>query len=128
MSETVHPDLDFGAKTFKSLVWDNTLKLGLEAMFAATPWMRFPLLQNIITNIATMATNWLFWSLKRFVDMAAIPIINSELKNKFDAEYADLKIIAMKHGIDSTEFAAAREEASDAFADFIRFNGSRTRQ
>lgn len=128
MSETAHPDLDFTQKTFKSLVWDNALTLGLELLFANAPYLNIWLVRSIITSIAQMSANWLYASLKLVADMSAIPLINAQLKTRFDNDSAALRIVAMKHGIDSKEFNEAREEAADAFAEFFRFNASRPRK
>ena len=120
MSETAHPSIDLVAGNFKSFVWDNALELGLTALFSEAPYLNIWLVRDIIRGVARMASDGLFNGLKLFADVTAIPIINADLKNKFDNTSAELKILAIKHGIDSPEFQSKREEASNAFADFIR--------
>lgn len=128
MSETAHPDLDLTQKTFKSLVWDNALKLGLELLFANAPYLNVWIVRSIISSIAKMSTDWLYAALKTVADMSAIPLINAQLKSRFDNDSVALRIVAMKHGIDSQEFKEAREEAADAFAEFFRFNATLPRK
>lgn len=127
MTETAHPSIDFGASMFKSLVWDNALEAALTVLFAEAPALNIPIVRSIVRGIARMISDSFFSLLKEFVDMAAIPIMNAELKSKFDGKYSQLRFVLIKNGMDSPEFKAAHEEAHDAFADFFRNNATRVR-
>lgn len=125
MTETAHPKIDFAADTFKQLVWDNALDLGLKFLFTEAPYLNIPILRDIIRGVSKWAADGLFGALKKFTDMAAIPIINAELKAKFTEASGELRVMYLKYGMEDQRFIAARKVHQDAFADFMRNNATR---
>lgn len=127
MTETAHTSLDFAQNAFKTYVLDNALEYCLTLLFAEAPYLNIPVVRDIIRGLAWKIHNAFWGVMKLFVDLAAIPIINSKLKTVFDERSAEARLILIKYGKDSPEFKAANEGAHDAFADFFRNNSSRPR-
>lgn len=122
MTEQAHPSLSRAQDLFRTIVWDNLTEATLTLIFTEAPvlniWPIGPLLRAAVRYISDK----LFQSLRLFVDLAAIPILNEEHRRKYDAAAVALQAIAIRSGVDSDEYRKAKDNAKAAFAQLVRFN------
>jgi hypothetical protein len=124
MSDVANPTLSLIEDLIKKGLWDVLVRAKLEALFIAAPWLNIWPLRQITTGLAQLVTDDLFNEFRKWVDVTALPIINLELRKKFDQAAVTLAVIAHEKGIESPEFLNARETAHEAFARFVRYGGS----
>ena len=122
MTETAHPVLDEVEHIIKKVLWDSFTTVGVNAFFAWAPWLAIPVVRPAVNFILVSFSDFLFSVFKENVDMAAIPIINKQYKDKFTRASVTLKIIARDKGIDSDDFKYARQLAKDSLDKFIHWN------
>lgn len=116
--------MDFAA-AFKSLVWDQLVKLALSRLFAAVPLLGW----GPIGWVVSWAVNWvatkIFDAVKLFIELEAIVFRNKQAQKEFETASIKLRLIAMGSGEGSPEFLAAREEHKSALSKFVRFDSAR---
>jgi hypothetical protein len=124
VTENANPTLGKIEDLFKSLVWDNLITVGLAALFQAAPFLAWWPCRPILDYVIRMFGDHLFATLKLTIDLQAIAFVNETHRRAFDSAAVHLKIIGRDKGPDSEEFRKAKENAKEALAKFVRFNGS----
>jgi len=107
--------------TFKDLVWDAMVRVALQALFSAVPWLGWGPIGVVVGWIVGMVANYLYSSVKMAIDLNAIALKNEEHRRAYDDAGVKLKLIAKDKGIDSPEFRAARDDHKKRLAAFVKF-------
>lgn len=121
MTDSAYPQLKTAEDIFKQVVWDTLVKAAIAALFQAAPYLAVWPIGPIITYIINQFSAALYSVLRIIVDLEAIAFVNAEYKSAFDKAAVTLKIIAHDKGIDSKEFADAKENAKKIFAKYVSF-------
>lgn len=112
---------------FKTLVWDNLVKVAINKLFAALPsWATWGPFGTIISMVIIKAADFIYNELGEWIDVEQIAFKNNQLKKEFDNYYVNLKLIARENGELSDEFISARKDSQKHFFDFIQFGITRT--
>jgi hypothetical protein len=123
VSDSVNPTLGKIEDLSKTLVWDPLVDAELAVIFAHAPVLALWPFKQILTILTHTFSDQLYSGLRTFIDVEALPFINDSHRKAFDSAEVTLKIIAHDKGPASPEYRNAREEAKNALARFVRFNG-----
>ncbi len=120
------PDL---GDLFKSLVWDNIVKMAITRLFSFLPGFLVggPIglfLRPIITGFIVKFTDQLYEFLRLTINFQMIVFKVEDLERKYTEAGVELASIANEKGIDSPEFAEARKANDEAFYDFVEYQFS----
>lgn len=110
---------------FKALVWDNLVKVGIQRLFLAAPWLGWGPVGWVASFIITHFADMLYETVKLEIELELIVIRNEAFRREYDAASTALKQISQDKGPDSDEFKAARKTHSEALSRFVRFNVAR---
>lgn len=113
--------LDIG-DVFKDLVWGALVKLALQRLFVALPFLGWGPIGWIVGIVAGMVAEALYEVMREAVDLQVIAFRNSAARKEFDSAGVKLKIIARDHGIESPEFQEARDTYRDTLRKLVVFN------
>lgn len=105
---------------FKSLVWENLVKAGIQRLFLAVPVLGWGPIGWIVSAVIFKFADMFYEAVKLQINLQLIVFNNA----KFLAEYVDaslkLKEIAGRTGIESDEFKQARGSHAEALSKFVR--------
>lgn len=107
---------------FKSLIWDSLVKVAIEKLIVAAPFLSWGPLAPIFSFIITKITDVLYEQIIKFIDVEAIVFRDKILEQQYNNHYVNLKTVARDYGELSPEFEKAHEESQKYFSDFVRFN------
>lgn len=79
-------------KQVKSLVFDVVLTAALNAMSAAIPFLRLPVIKTIFNFVATKIANAIYEQLAMYVKFTLIDIKTAEQKNEYDKAVDALRL------------------------------------
>ena len=110
---------------FKSLVWDNLVKAGIQRLFVAAPWLGWGPVGWITGFIITHFADMLYEAVKLQIELELIVIRNEAFRREFNEASLNLKSISQSKGPESPEFEAARKAHAEALSRFTRFGVAR---
>jgi len=108
---------------YKELVWDTTITAGLAVAETYVAVLRAPVIKGLFEFTVRTVGNWIYKNLVLVTDIAAIHLVNADHQAAYDKASLVLEVIAHDKGIDSPEFARARDEAKIALSRFASFGG-----
>jgi hypothetical protein len=124
MSEVANPALGKIEDALERYGLAALIEAGLAALFTAVPFLGAWPFQSIIRGVTNMLASKAFEVLRLVIDLRFIRFVNERNQAAFDREVLKLKVLAYAHGVNSPEFQKQYEEAHDAFASFVRYNGA----
>lgn len=124
MSEIADPTLGKIEDALEKYGLEALLEVGMTALFTAVPILNAWPLRPIIRGIVGIVARKIFAVLRLMLDLRFIRFVNEQHQYVFEREVLKLKLMAHAHGISSPEFKKQYEEAHNAFADFVRYNGA----
>jgi hypothetical protein len=107
--------------TFKILIWNNAVRLGLSKLFAAFPFLSWWPLSAVITHFAFKLTDFIYEETELFIDFQRIFFRNRSIEAAYVTASVDLLRQLNEKGENSHEFIEAREYHKKALAEFIAF-------
>lgn len=107
------------ADLFKSLVWDNFVKMAISDLLTALAISATGPLGWIITSVVTMFANKLFAAFAMFADISTIKLRNAIHQSQFDNASQMLGITLSEYGPNSKEFEDAHAKEQQAFYNLI---------
>lgn len=109
---------------FKGIVWDALIKLALQQLFKAIPFLGWGPIGWIVTWIIGHFMDKLYEGLKEHIDLQGIAIRNEELRLKYDVASIRLHSLAVEQGENSDAYKAELEKENSAFLDAISLRAS----
>lgn len=92
---------------FLSLAWDRLAQLAFTALVTKIPILGFGPFGVIVKYIINKFADELYFALKEKIAIDKIEMQNDELNAEFKNSSAKLKLIGLKYGLDSKEYADA---------------------
>ena len=111
--------------TFKEIVWDNLIKVALNALFTKIPWLNWGPFRWLVTYIVEKYTDELYVFFSTYINLKTIAFTNKEAEEIYDQDSVELYLIAKESGIDSQEYKDKREESKKSFQNVIQFGVAR---
>lgn len=122
MTEVANPTLGRIEDAVERYGLATLIEVGFTALFAALPFLR-PI-GGILRRIVGVLADKLFEFVRLIIDLKVIRLVNDAHQASFEREVLNLRLSAHDHGVNSPEFRKQYEEAHDAFAAFVKFNGA----
>lgn len=107
---------------FKEFVWGPLVKYAISLAVSKLPFLGLPIINPIFGVLVGWVAGLLYDAGKEFVDFEVIGFKNEKHKNAYSAANVELRYLAVKNGIDSAEYKAAREKHGKALRDFVKWN------
>lgn len=120
MTDSISKPLTEAEKLFKQLVWDPVIASGEASLFLAVPILNAPVLGTLDNAVIQEISQWLFNQFRLFMDVTAIPLLNSAHQATYDRASEELSILADEKGVDSDEYLQARDRALADLSQFTR--------
>lgn len=124
MTEVANPTLGKIEDAIERFGLFALTQVGLNALFAAFPWLNTWPLGPFIRGMAEYLGDKLFAFLRLVLDLKVIKFVNDQAQAKFERSVVTLRALARGYGVESEEFKKARVNAKAAFADFVRYRGA----
>lgn len=110
---------------FKSLVFDQLVKMAISQIVGLAPFLAFGPIAFIVGKVVTYVAEKLYEGFKDYINIELIILKNAADHRAFVDAQVELKKIALAKGIDSEEFRSANAVHKKAFADLMRYDATR---
>lgn len=124
MTEVANPTLGKIEDAVERLGYELRVRLFLPALYSAVPFLGAWPFKQLIEYVVNRFSDEIFAAVRLWTDLKVIKLVNDRHQATFERDVLVLRVLGKSHGIDSPEFRKQYEEAHDAFAAFVKFNGA----
>lgn len=121
MTTSAYQGLTTAQTVFKDLVWTPLITVGKTALKTELPFLGLPVISTVFNGIVGLISDWIFNQMALGMDLTAIKLVNSEHQSAYDSASIQLKVVAHDKGVNSPEYAAAKQKAMEALSKFTEF-------
>ena len=118
MTTVAFAPLTTAEQIFHDLIWEPMIKIGMNWIEGAVPFLDLPVIKNIDEELLGILTDYIFKQLVLTVDVTAIRLVNEAHQAAFNSASLQLELIAEQSGISSEAFIKARNDAKAALSKF----------
>lgn len=122
MTTSVDQTLTQIEQVFKDLVWDPMIKAGESWLEVNVPFFALPVIKQVEEETVKLATDALYKQIVLIVDVTAIRLKNSAHQSAYESASIAVVIAAQTNGVESPEYAKAKEDALAALSKFAAIN------